>query len=179
MSPIRTFIQRPIFTAMLLLAVVVFGLNSFPRIGVDLMPDVEFPVVTVTTVLPGADPDTMEKNVSKPLEEAFNTLSGLDSLRSTNYESVSVVVVQFELGRSVDLGAQDIRDKIQATLSQLPREIQTPVVQKLDLNASPILYLALTGTAPVQDLTQVAEDDLKPALQRISGVGSVDVVGGR
>jgi HAE1 family hydrophobic/amphiphilic exporter-1 len=121
----------------------------------------------------------MEKNVSKPLEEALNTISGLDTLRSMNYESVSMVVVQFELGRSVDLAAQDVRDKIQATLSQLPREVETPVVQKLDLNASPILYLALTGTAPVQDLTQLAEDEVKPALQRITGVGSIDIVGGR
>jgi HAE1 family hydrophobic/amphiphilic exporter-1 len=179
MSPIRTFIQRPIFTAMLLLAVVVFGLNSFPRIGVDLTPDVEFPVITVTTILPGADPDTMEKNVSKPLEEALNTLSGLETLRSMNYESVSLVVIQFDLGRQVDLAAQDVRDKLQATLSQLPKEIQSPVVQKLDLNASPVVYLALTGAAPVQDLTQLAEDELKPALQRITGVGSIDVVGGR
>ncbi|HTN53630.1 MAG TPA: efflux RND transporter permease subunit [Anaeromyxobacter sp.] len=179
MSPIRTFIQRPIFTSMLLLAVVVFGLFSYPRIGVDQFPDVEFPVVTVTTVLPGADPDIMEKSVSKPLEESLNTLSGLDTLRSSNFESVSMVVIRFDLGRPVDVAAQDVRDKVQATLSQLPKEIQTPVVQKLDLNAQAIVQLALTGPLPVQDLTKLAEDGLKPALQRLPGVGSVDVVGGR
>ncbi len=148
MSPIRTFIQRPIFTSMLLLALVVFGLNSFPRIGVDQMPNVEFPVVTVTTVLPGADPDTVEKNVSKPLEEALNTISGLDTLRSSNYESVSLVVARFDLGKSVDIAAQDVRDKVQATLSKLPKEVEAPVVQKLDLNAAPIVQLALTGPMP-------------------------------
>ena len=179
MSPIRTFIQRPVFTSMLLLAVVVFGLFSYPRIGVDQMPEVEFPIVTVTTVLPGADPETVEKNVSKPLEEALNTISGLDTLRSSNFESVSMVVVRFELDRPVDVAAQDVRDKVQATLSKLPDEIETPVVQKLDLAAMPIVQLAFSGPVPIQELTRLAEDELKPALQRIQGVGSIDVVGGR
>jgi HAE1 family hydrophobic/amphiphilic exporter-1 len=178
-SPIRTFIQRPIFTSMLLLAVVVFGLFSYPRIGVDQMPEVEFPVVTVTTVLPGADPETVEKNVSKPLEEALNTISGLETLRSSNFESISMVVVRFELDRPVDVAAQDVRDKVQATLSKLPKEIDTPVVQKLDLGAMPIVQLAFSGPVPIQELTRLAEDELKPALQRIQGVGSIDVVGGR
>ena len=99
MSPIRTFIRRPVFTSMLLLAVVVFGLFAYPRIGVDQMPDVDFPIVTVTTILPGADPETVEENVSKPLEEALNTLSGLETLRSSNFESVSQVVLRFDLER--------------------------------------------------------------------------------
>ena len=179
MSPIRTFIQRPVFTSMLVLAVVVFGLFSYPRIGVDQMPDVEFPVVTVTTILPGADPETIEKNVSKPLEEALNTLAGLDTLRSSNYESVSMVVMRFDLDRKVDVAAQDVRDKVQATLAKLPKEIETPVVQKLDMGAMPIVQLALAGPLPIQELTRVAEDELKPALQRIQGVGSIDVIGGR
>jgi hydrophobic/amphiphilic exporter-1 (mainly G- bacteria), HAE1 family len=178
-SPIRTFIQRPIFTSMILLAVVVFGLFAYPRIGVDQMPEVDFPVVTVTTLLPGADPETIEKNVSKPLEEALNTLSGLDTLRSSNFESVSMVVIRFDLDRAVDIAAQDVRDKVQATLSKLPKEIETPVVQKLDLGAMPIVQLALSGPVPIEELTRVAEDELKPGLQRLQGVGSIDVVGGR
>jgi hydrophobic/amphiphilic exporter-1 (mainly G- bacteria), HAE1 family len=178
-SPIRTFIQRPIFTSMLLLAVVVFGLFSYPRIGVDQMPDVEFTIVTVTTILPGADPETIEKNVSKPLEEALNTIAGLDTLRSSNYESVSLLVIRFDLGRSVDLAAQDVRDKVQATLSKLPNEIETPVVQKLDLGAQAIVQLAFSGPFPIEELTRVAEDELKPGLQRLQGVGSIDVIGGR
>jgi hydrophobic/amphiphilic exporter-1 (mainly G- bacteria), HAE1 family len=178
-SPIRTFIQRPVFTSMLLLAVVVFGLFSYPRIGVDQMPDVEFPIVTVSTVLPGADPETIEKNVSKPLEEALNTLSGLETLRSSNYESVSLVVIRFDLGVAVDVAAQDVRDKVQATLSKLPKEIETPVVQKLDLGAMPIVQLALSGPVPIEELTRLAEDELKPGLQRLPGVGAIDVIGGR
>jgi hydrophobic/amphiphilic exporter-1 (mainly G- bacteria), HAE1 family len=178
-SPIRTFIRRPIFTSMLLLAVVVFGLFAYPKIGVDQMPDVDFPIVTITTVLPGADPETVEKNVSKPLEEALNTLSGLETLRSSNFESVSLVVIRFDLGRNVDVAAQDVRDAVQATLSKLPTEIETPVVQKLDMGAQPIVQLAFSGPLPIEELTRLAEDELKPSLQRIPGVGAVDVVGGQ
>ncbi|MBI5543429.1 MAG: efflux RND transporter permease subunit [Deltaproteobacteria bacterium] len=180
MSPLRTFIQRPIFTTMLLLAVVVFGLNSYPRIGVDSMPEVELPMVTVTTVLPGADPEVVEKNVSQPLEEALNTLSGLESIRSNNYESVSVIVLQFALERPVALAAQDVRDRVQATLRKLPAEIDgSPAVEKLDLQAMPVLTLAMSGPVPIASMTRLADDVLKPALQRIEGVGAVDVYGGR
>ncbi|MCY1034696.1 efflux RND transporter permease subunit [Corallococcus sp. BB11-1] len=176
---LKTFITRPIFTAMLMLAVVVFGLFSYPRIGVDQFPDVDFPVVTVTTVLPGADPESMEKNVSDPLEEALNTLNGVDTLRSVNLESVSQIVIQFKLSTPVEVASQDVRDRVQATLSKLPDEVETPVVEKFDIGAAPIITLALAGPLPVEDLTRVADDIVKPALQRQPGVGSIDIVGGR
>ena len=179
MSPIRTFITRPVFTGMLTLVILVFGLVAYPKIGVDQFPDVEFPVVTVTTVLPGADPESIERNVTKPLEEALNTLSGLDTLRSVNVDNVSMVIVRFDLDRKVDVAAQDVRDKVQATLSKLPREIQTPVVQKMDIGAIPVVTLAFSAPLPPERLTKVAEDVVKPALQQIQGVGSVQLVGGR
>jgi HAE1 family hydrophobic/amphiphilic exporter-1 len=178
-SPIKTFIARPVFTTMLLLAVVVFGLVSWPRIGVDNMPNVDVPVITVTTILPGADPETVERNVSKELEEALNTLSGLDSIQSQNYESVSVIVLMFNLEVPLEAAANDVRDKVAAALSKLPREAEAPIVQKLDLGALPIVQLAISGPLPIEELTRVAEDELKPALQRFQGVGSIDVIGGR
>ena len=179
MSPIRTFITRPVFTGMLTLTFVVFGLVAYPKIGVDQMPEVEFPVVTVLTVLPGADPESIERNVTKPLEEALNTLSGLDTLRSVNVDNVSQIVIRFDLDRKVDVAAQDVRDKVQATLSRLPREIQTPVVQKFDIGAAPVATLAFSAQVPIERLTKLAEDVIKPALQQIPGVGSVQLVGGR
>ncbi len=179
MSPIRTFIARPIFTGMLTLTVLVFGLVSLPKIGVDQMPEVEFPIVTVVTVLPGADPESIERNVTKPLEEALNTLSGLDTLRSVNVENVSQIVIRFDLDRKVDVAAQDVRDKVQATLSKLPREIQTPVVQKFDIGAAPVATLAFSAPVPIERLTKLAEDVVKPALQQLPGVGSIELVGGR
>jgi hydrophobic/amphiphilic exporter-1 (mainly G- bacteria), HAE1 family len=176
---IRTFISRPIFTAMLVVTVVVFGLFSYPKIGVDQMPEVDFPIVTVTTVLPGADPETVEQNVSQKLEEALNTLSGVDTLRSINVENVSQVVIRFDLDRSVDVAAQDVRDRVQATLSQLPREIQAPIVEKLDLGAAPILTLAMTGSLPAEEMSRLAKDVVKPALQQINGVGAIELIGSR
>ncbi|HEU4405615.1 MAG TPA: efflux RND transporter permease subunit [Polyangiaceae bacterium] len=179
MDPIRTFITRPIFTLMLVATVFVFGLFAYPKIGVDQFPEVDFPVVTVTTVLPGADPETVERNVSEPLEEALNTLSGVDTLRSINVENVSQVVVRFDLDRDVDVAAQDVRDRVQGTLAKLPREVEAPVVEKFDIGAAPIMTLAMSGALPVQELSRLAEDVVKPALQQMAGVGSVDLVGAR
>ncbi|MBF5045323.1 efflux RND transporter permease subunit [Aggregicoccus sp. 17bor-14] len=176
---LKTFIQRPIFTAMLMAAIVVFGLNAYPKIGVDQFPDVDFPVVTVTTILPGSDPESIEKNISDPLEEALNTLNGVDELRSVNLESVSQIIVTFKLGTNVDVAAQDVRDRVQATTRQLPAEIETPVVEKFDIGAAPIMTLSLSGPLPIQELTKTAEDVVKPGLQKQAGVGSIDVTGGR
>ncbi len=148
MDPIKTFISRPIFTLMLVMTLVVFGVFSYPKIGVDQMPEVEFPIVTVTTVLPGADPETIERNVTEPLEEALNTLAGLDTFRSVNVENVSQIIVRFASIVNVNVAAQDVRDRVQATLSKLPREIQTPVVEKFDIGAAPIATLALSGPLP-------------------------------
>src|SRR5512137_2586464 len=179
MSPIRTFIARPVFTGMLTLTFVVFGLVAYPKIGVDQMPEVEFPIVTVVTVLPGADPETIERNVTKPLEEALNTLSALDTLRSVNFDNDSQIVIRLDLERKVDVAAQDVRDKVQATLSRLPREIETPIVEKFDIGAAPVATLAFSAPLPIERLTQVAEDVVKPALQQLPGVGAVELAGGR
>jgi hydrophobic/amphiphilic exporter-1 (mainly G- bacteria), HAE1 family len=179
LSPLKTFIRRPVFTGVLAVAVMVFGIFSFPRIGVDLLPDVEFPVVTVTTVYPGADPETVERDVSEILEEPISTLSGLESVRSVNVESVSLVVVQFDLDKDAAEAAQEVRDKVSGALGQLPDEVEAPVVEKLDLDAAPVMTLAMSGELPVQELTRLAEDVVKPALQRGEGVGAVDVIGGR
>ena len=179
MNPIRTFITRPVFTGMLTLVVLVFGLVAYPRIGVDQFPDIDFPIVTVTTILPGADPEAIERTVTEPLEEALNTLPGLDTLRSINVENVSQIVVRFDLERDVDVAAQDVRDRVQATLSRLPREIEVPVVEKFDVGAIPVVTLAFSGPLPIERLTQLAEDVVKPGLQQIQGVGSVTLLGGR
>ena len=179
MDAIKTFITKPVFTAMLVLAVVVFGLNAYPKMGIDQFPDVDFPVVTVTTVLPGADPESMERDVTDQLEEPLNSLGGLESIRSVSVESVSQVILQFSLEKNVDVAAQDVRDRVQATLSKLPKDADPPVVEKFDVGAAPILTLALSGSIAPDELTRLADDVVKPALQRQNGVGSVDVIGGR
>jgi HAE1 family hydrophobic/amphiphilic exporter-1 len=135
-------IRRPVFAVMMIAALVVFGLLAYPRIGVDLFPDVEFPVVTVTATYPGADPETMESKVADKIEEAINSLSGIKALRSTNLESVSQVVVEFELNVPTEQAVQDIRDRVSGILANLPSGIDPLVIQKFDIGASPIMAVA-------------------------------------
>ena len=173
------FIRRPVFAVMLISALLVFGLLAYPRIGVDLFPDVEFPVVTVTLVYPGGDPETMESKVADPVEEAINSLSGIKALRSTNMESVSQIVVEFELDVPSDRAVQDIRDRVSGVQSQLPEGTESPIIQKFDVGAAPIMSIALAGNIEPRALTQLADKVVKERVQRVAGVGGVDLVGGR
>jgi len=172
-------IRRPVFAVMLIAALLVFGLLAYPRIGVDLFPNVEFPVVTVTAVYPGADPETMESKVADPIEEAINTLSGIKALRSTNLESVAQVVVEFELDVPADQAVQDIRDRVSGVMSRLPTGIDPPVIQKFDVGAAPIMAVALAGDLPPRDLSRLADKVVKERLQRVPGVGGIDLIGQR
>jgi HAE1 family hydrophobic/amphiphilic exporter-1 len=172
-------IRRPVFAVMLIAAMVVLGIFSYPRVGVDLFPNVEFPVITVIVVYPGADPASMESKVADPVEEALNSMAGIKALRSTNLESVTQVVLEFELDVDADKAAQDARDRVSAILRDLPQGIEPPVVQKFDVGAAPIMSVALSGKLPPRELTRVAEDVVKEQIQRLPGVGSVDMIGGR
>ena len=179
MSLADVSIRRPVFAVMMIAALVVFGVLSYPRLGVDLFPNVEFPVVTVTVVYPGADPETMESKVSDPIEEQVNTLAGIRVLRSVNLESVTQVIVEFELDVAVDQAMQDIRDKIGQIERDLPEGIDPPTVQKFDVGASPIMAIAISGNLQPRALTELADDVVKERIQRVPGVGGVDLVGGR
>ncbi|MEY4511006.1 MAG: hypothetical protein RLZZ450_3128 [Pseudomonadota bacterium] len=172
-------IKRPIFTAMIMLAILVFGAVMYKRLSVDLFPKVDFPIVTITVVYPGADPETMETKVADPIEEAVNSLSGIDQLRSTSLEGVAQVFVQFDLDVDLDVAAQDVRDRIASVQRDLPQAAEQPVVEKLDIGASPVLQIAVSGTADAITLAAYAEDVLKPGLERIDGVGKLELIGGR
>lgn len=172
-------IRRPVFAVMLIAAMVVFGILSYPKVGVDLFPNVEFPIVTVTVVYPGGDPETMESKVADPIEEKINTLSGIKVLRSVNLESVTQVIVQFELEVNVDRAMQDIRDKMSEIASTLPPQAEPPKIQKFDVGAAPVMGIALYGPLGPRALTELADDVVKERIQRIPGVGGVDVIGGR
>jgi HAE1 family hydrophobic/amphiphilic exporter-1 len=171
-------IKRPIFAFMVLMVPIVFGLMAYPRIGVEQFPSVEFPVVTVVAVYPGADPSSMETKVSKPIEDALSSMGGIKTLQSFNVESVTQVVIEFQLEIDADKAAQGVRDRL-ATIPNLPRELETPKVQKFDFGAQPIMSLALSGTLSPRDLTKLAEDVVKQRLGQVKGVGNIDIVGGR
>jgi HAE1 family hydrophobic/amphiphilic exporter-1 len=174
-----TSIKRPIFTAMIMLAIVVFGGVMYAKLSVDLFPKVDFPIVTITVVYPGADPETMESKIADPIEEAVNSLSGIDQLRSASLEGVAQVFVQFDLGVDLDTAAQDVRDRVASVVKDLPVGIDPPVVEKLDLGASPIMQIAVSGPVEATTLADYAEDVLRPGLERLDGVGQLELVGGR
>ena len=154
-------VRRPVFATMFVGVLVVLGAFSYQRLGVDLFPKVDVPTVMVTTFLPGAAPEETEARVTKPIEEAINTVSGIDEMRSNTLEGVSRVMVEFKLDRDLDSAVQDVRDKISSVLDQLPEGTKPPLVQKFDLDAVPILTMTLTGYQSMKELTEIARRKLK------------------
>src|SRR5262245_54873782 len=125
-------VRRPVFAAMLVLALVVAGAASYLRLGIDRFPKMDFPTIYVRTTLPGAGPDEVESEVTQPIEEAVATVEGIDELRSISAESTSLLLLTFNLKRDVDAAAQDVRDAISTVLSRLPRNVDPPSVRKMD-----------------------------------------------
>src|SRR5262245_4367055 len=173
-------IRRPVFTTMLVLGPVVLGLASYYRLGVELFPNVDVPVVVVTTTLKGASVDEMESAVTKPVEEVVNTVAGIDELRSTTREGISTVVIGFLLEKNGDIAAQDVRDKVSTLLPRLPVGTDPPVVEKFNLDASPVITVAVSGGAgrKLREVTEIAKKLIKEDLEAVSGVGAVVLVGG-
>src|SRR5258708_1638813 len=172
-------IKRPVFATMLILALVVMGLASYSKLGVDFFPKVEFPVVTITTTLRGAAPEEIESQVSKRIEEAVNTISGIDDLRSTSSEGVSQVFVQFMLEKDPEIGAQEVRDKISRVVSQLPKDTDAPVIEKLATDASPITDIVIASNRDLRETTKMVDDRIKKNIESLPGVGQVKFIGDR
>src|SRR5687767_14320175 len=138
-------VKRPVFATVLVLALVVIGVFSYFRLGVDRFPNVEFPFVIITTVLPGAAPEEIETEVTDKLEESVNTISGIDELNSISSENVSVVMIGFEIEKDRDVAAQEVRDKINLVLADLPKDAEPPVVQIFDPGSIPVAVLAVSA----------------------------------
>ncbi len=172
-------VRRPVFATMLIMALVVLGIASFRELGIDQYPKVDIPVVTVTTVLPGASAEEMETEVTKPVEEAVNTIQGIDELRATTVEGVSRVIVMFLLERDTDQAAQDVRDKVAVILRRLPAGIDPPVIEKADPDASPIMSISVSGDRSLREITEIADKQVKQQLEGVSGIGQVLLIGGR
>lgn len=174
-----TCIRRPVFATMLIMALVVVGVFSFFGLGLDLFPKIDLPTITVLTTFRGAAPEEIEAQVTKPLEEAINTISGIDELRSTSFEGVSQVIVVFKLEKDADVASQEVRDRVSRIQSQLPVGVDASIIQKFDPDAAPILVVAVSGDMPIRTVTELAKKRVKEALESVSGVGSVEIVGGR
>ena len=172
-------IKRPVFASVLILSITVIGLFSFSQLGVDQFPKIDFPTVVVTTVQPGAAPEQIETEVTDKIEEAVNTISGIDELRSTSSEGVSIVFVSFVLEKDGDVAAQEVRDKISGVMSRLPKTVLQPRIDRFDPDAAPVISIALTANKPVREVTEYADKVLRRQLESVNGVGQVLVLGGR
>ena len=168
-------INRPITTLMGVLSFIVFGLMSYTTMPVNLFPNVDFPVVTIQTNYNGADASTVETKVTDKLEEAISGIDGIDKLMSTSYEGFSSVVVQFELFKNIDEATNDVRDKIGSVL--LPNEVEKPIVKKLGASGAVINLFIATKTGDTTALMRMSDEKIKPILQRIQGVGEVNIIG--
>ena len=171
-------IKRPIFAAVMMLALVTLGVFSYRRLAIDMFPDVEVPVLSIVTKYPGASPETVEREVSKRIEEAVNPIAGVKHVISTSRESVSTVVVEFNLEVKINEASQEARAKVNAIRGDLPQVIDEPIIQKLDFSAMPIVSLAVRSkTLSPQQLTTLVEKKVKRRFENLSGVGKVDLVG--
>jgi len=172
-------IKRPVAATMMVAALAVFGLISLGRLGISLFPDVDFPLVTVSTTWENARPEEVDNEITDELEDAIAGVSGIKHIISQSMEGQSWVTIEFELSKDLDVAAQEVRDKISARLHNLPAAADIPVIDKLDIGAQPIMWLAVTGQQSVEYLTKIVDEQIRPLIQKIQGVGGVFVGGGR
>jgi HAE1 family hydrophobic/amphiphilic exporter-1 len=173
-------VKRPVFAAVMVLGIAVLGLAGYSQLGVDRFPKVDFPAVSVITRLPGAAPQEVETQISDKLEESLNTISGIEELRSMSAEGVSQIFMMFALDKDIDVATQEVRDKVGLALANLPREIDPPIVGKLDPAATPVMYLAVRADRlGIRDVTELADKRIRRQLETVNGVGEVTLLGAR
>jgi multidrug efflux pump len=174
----RISIQRPVLTSMMSLALILFGLISLTRLPVRELPDIDPPIVSVTTVYPGANAEVVETEVTERLEDAINNIEGIKTLTSQSREQVSTITVEFDLSRNIDLAAQDVRDRVSRVRGRLPETIKEPIVAKEDADAWPMMWIRLSSDRhSTLELSRIAEKQIKNRLQTVQGVSSVFIGG--
>ena len=172
-------IRRPVFAVMMSLALVVLGYFSFRQLGVDLMPKTDSPMVFVQTRLPGASAEEVETQITKPIEEIVNTISGIEELRASSDMGSSRVVITFVLERNIEDAVQDVRDKVATIVSSFPRDTTAPTISKMDPDSAPILTVAISGDRSAKEITEIADKRIKQSLETVQNVGEVMFIGER
>jgi HAE1 family hydrophobic/amphiphilic exporter-1 len=171
-------VRRPVFATMLILSLVVVGTFSYFSLGVDLFPKVDIPSVVVIVANPGASPEEIETEISKKVEDAVNTISQVDEVRSVSSEGQSLVTILFDLSKNGDVAAQEVQNKVNLVVPNLPQTAKQPVVQKFDPDAAPILQIAVSAPRSLRDVTLIADKQIKQKLENAAGVGQITIVGG-
>ena len=172
-------IRRPVFATVLTLVLLVFGVVGYLNLGLDRFPKIDFPIITVTTRLPGSASEEVETEITDKIEEAVNTTSGIDELRSVSSEGISQVFITFVLEKDADIAAQEVRDKVNRILPDLPKDIEQPFVEKFDPDSMPVMTIAVSAPASIRDLTEYCDKVLRRQLESLPGVGQVMIVGGQ
>ncbi len=172
-------VKRPVFATMLILSLVVVGAFSFLSLGVDLFPKIDFPTLTVTVVNPGASPEEIETEITEKIEEAVNTISGIDELRSSSIEGISQVFVQFVLEKDVEVAFNEVQQKVQQVIPNLPETSEQPTVIKLDTDAAPVLRITVSAPTALREVTEVAKKQIKERIESVNGVGQITIIGGQ
>lgn len=172
-------VKRPVFATMLILSLVVVGAFSFLSLGVDLFPKIDFPTLTVTVVNPGASPEEIETEITEKIEEAVNTISGIDELRSSSIEGISQVFVQFVLEKDVEVAFNEVQQKVQQVIPNLPETAEQPTVIKLDTDAAPVLRITVSAPTALREVTEVAKNLIKERIESVNGVGQITLIGGQ
>ncbi|MCE1245197.1 MAG: efflux RND transporter permease subunit [Firmicutes bacterium] len=179
MDSLTVFIRRPILATMIILSMVVLGAFSYTQLGVDSMPKVDFPLVYVVTQLPGASPEEIETEVTKPIEDAVAVIGGIRMISSQSQNGVSSVNILFQLEINSDIAVQQVRDKVTAIINQFPDGTFQPVIDKADPNSSPILILAVHGKRDAKEITEITKNQIKDTIESVDGVGQVNMIGAR
>ncbi|MCO6472603.1 MAG: efflux RND transporter permease subunit [Melioribacteraceae bacterium] len=175
----KTSINRPVLTTMGILVFLIFGALAFIGLNLDQMPDVEVPYVTVQTVYPGAGPKEIETLVTKRIEDVIATVSQIESIESYSLDGVSIIIIEFNLDKNVDVANQEVKDKVDQILNELPDDAEKPIVQKVDIRAFPIIDVVLSGDMDPRELFRIADKTLKDRFSQIQGVARVDITGGQ
>ncbi len=172
-------VDRPVLTTVILLVFILFGGLAFNTLNLNNMPKVEIPYATVTTIYPGAGPKEIETLITKKVEDAVSTISQIKKIESYNLDGAGITIVEFELSKDVNVANQEMKDKVDQILNDLPSDSKKPIVQKIDLNAAPIMDIVLSGDSDARELYQIASTDLKDRLSQITGVADVNISGGQ
>ncbi|PYR58726.1 MAG: hypothetical protein DMF91_16500 [Acidobacteria bacterium] len=170
-------VRRPVFAIMLAAALVLLGAFSYEELGLDLMPKTDPAVVSVQTSLPGASAEEVETQLTKPIEEVVNTISGIDELRANSDQGNSRVIISFTLEREIEAATQDVRDKVATIVGRFPRDTRPPQIQKMDPDAQPIFSFSVYGPRAPKELTEIADKKLKQVLETVKDVGSITTFG--
>ena len=171
-------IKRPIAMSCLIIALTMLGFNAYRKMGLELMPKIDIPYITITTQYPGASPEQIETDVAKRIEDQVVTIEGLKHVSSSCMENVCQTMLEFNLGVDVDIAATDVREKLDLIKEDFPDDVEDPKILKFDINAKPIVYLALTGELPLDDIYDYANNELRDRLTVISGVADAELIGG-